>query len=280
MLTQVEKLLSGRALTRRSIIVLFTLIMGLIDITTGYEYSFSVFYLIPVSVAVWYDNTKVTVLSILGATCMWLYADFSSGHQYTQTLAPYWNAFVRLAFFSVVAILLFKVRGSLIAMTKMAMRDSLTALSNSRAFQMQYDDIRRNSHKSSHGFAVGVIDLDGFKKINDSLGHSKGDDVLVAFAEILKKATRSTDIVARMGGDEFIVILKRTDAKGAEEYSARLRRAFNESGLKEQSGVDFSMGIILFDHLPEDLDDATHAADMLMYKAKALGKSQTTIQIA
>ncbi|MDY6462569.1 GGDEF domain-containing protein [Acinetobacter faecalis] len=279
MLTQVEKLLSGRALTRRSIIILFTLIMGWIDLATGYEYSFSVFYLIPVSVAVWYDNTKVTVLSILGATCMWLYADFSS-HQYTQTLAPYWNAFVRLAFFSVVAILLFKVRGSLIAMTKMAMRDSLTALSNSRAFQMQYDDIRRNSHKSSHGFAVGVIDLDGFKKINDSLGHSKGDDVLVAFAEILKKATRSTDIVARMGGDEFIVILKRTDAKGAEEYSARLRRAFNESGLKEQSGVDFSMGIILFDHLPEDLDDATHAADMLMYKAKALGKSQTTIQIA
>ncbi|MDY6457943.1 GGDEF domain-containing protein [Acinetobacter faecalis] len=280
MLTQVEKLLSGRALTRRSTIILFTLIMGWIDLATGYEYSFSVFYLIPVSVAVWYDNTKVTVLSILGATCMWLYADFSSGHQYTQTLAPYWNAFVRLAFFSVVAILLFKVRGSLIAMTKMAMRDSLTALSNSRAFQMQYDDIRRNSHKSSHGFAVGVIDLDGFKKINDSLGHSKGDDVLVAFAEILKKATRSTDIVARMGGDEFIVILKRTDAKGAEEYSARLRRAFNESGLKEQSGVDFSMGIILFDHLPEDLDDATHAADMLMYKAKALGKSQTTIQIA
>ncbi|MDY6510607.1 MAG: GGDEF domain-containing protein [Acinetobacter faecalis] len=280
MLTQVEKLLSGRALTRRSIIILFTLIMGWIDLATGYEYSFSVFYLIPVSVAVWYDNTKVTVLSILGATCMWLYADFSSGHQYTQTLAPYWNAFVRLAFFSVVAILLFKVRGSLIAMTKMAMRDSLTALSNSRAFQMQYDDIRRNSHKSSHGFAVGVIDLDGFKKINDSLGHSKGDDVLVAFAEILKKATRSTDIVARMGGDEFIVILKRTDAKGAEEYSARLRCAFNESGLKEQSGVDFSMGIILFDHLPEDLDDATHAADMLMYKAKALGKSQTTIQIA
>lgn len=280
MLTQVEKLLSGRALTRRSIIILFTLIMGWIDLATGYEYSFSVFYLIPVSVAVWYDNTKVTVLSILGATCMWLYADFSSGHQYTQTLAPYWNAFVRLAFFSVVAILLFKVRGSLIAMTKMAMRDSLTALSNSRAFQMQYVDIRRNSHKSSHGFAVGVIDLDGFKKINDSLGHSKGDDVLVAFAEILKKATRSTDIVARMGGDEFIVILKRTDAKGAEEYSARLRRAFNESGLKEQSGVDFSMGIILFDHLPEDLDDATHAADMLMYKAKALGKSQTTIQIA
>ena len=280
MLTQVGKILAGRTFTRRIIIVLFILVMGWIDLATGYEYSFAVFYLVPVSIAAWYDNTKVAVLTIIGAGCMWLYADFSSGHEYTQTLAPYWNALVRLAFFSVVAVLLFKVRGSLVEMTKMAMKDSLTTLSNSRAFQMQYNDIRRKSHKSSHSFAVGVIDLDGFKKVNDTLGHSRGDDVLVAFASILKNATRSSDVVARMGGDEFIVILKKTDAKGAEEYATRLRQAFNESGLKEQCGVDFSMGISLFDNLPEDLDDATHVADMLMYKAKELGKAQTTIQMA
>lgn len=187
---------------------------------------------------------------------------------------------MRLAFFSVVAVLLFKVRSNLIEMTKMAMKDSLTALSNSRAFQMQYDDIRRKSHKSSQTFAVGVIDLDGFKKVNDSLGHTKGDDVLVEFAQVLKNSTRSSDVVARMGGDEFIIILKNTDAKGAEDYAMRLRRKFEESGLKAQCGVDFSMGISIFEHLPENLDDATHQADLLMYKAKELGKSQTTIQLA
>jgi diguanylate cyclase (GGDEF)-like protein len=280
MLTQVGKILSGRTFTRRILIVLFILIMGWIDLATGYEYSFAVFYLIPVSIAAWYDNTKITVLTIIGAGCTWLYADFSSGHQYTHTFTPYWNVLVRLGFFSVVAILLFKVRGNLIEMTKMAMKDGLTTLSNSRAFQMQYNDIRKKSNKSSHSFAVGVIDLDGFKKVNDTLGHSRGDDVLVAFASILKNATRSSDVVARMGGDEFIVILKKTDAKGAEEYATRLRKAFNESGLKEQCGVDFSMGISLFDNLPEDLDDATHAADLLMYKAKELGKAQTAIRIA
>lgn len=280
MMTKLERILSGRAFTRRLIIILSILIMGWIDLATGYEYSFAVFYLIPVSIAAWYDTSKVTIFTILAAGCTWLYADFSSGHQYTQSFTPYWNAFVRLAFFSVVAILLFKVRGNLIEMTKMAMKDSLTALSNSRAFQMQYDDIRRKSHKSSQTFAVGVIDLDGFKKVNDSLGHTKGDDVLVEFAQVLKNSTRSSDVVARMGGDEFIIILKNTDAKGAEDYAMRLRKKFEESGLKAQCGVDFSMGISIFEHLPENLDDATHQADLLMYKAKELGKSQTTIQLA
>lgn len=280
MMTKLERILSGRAFTRRLIIILSILIMGWIDLATGYEYSFAVFYLIPVSIAAWYDTPKVTIFTILAAGCTWLYADFSSGHQYTQSFTPYWNAFVRLAFFSVVAILLFKVRGNLIEMTKMAMKDSLTALSNSRAFQMQYDDIRRKSHKSSQTFAVGVIDLDGFKKVNDSLGHTKGDDVLVEFAQVLRNATRSSDVVARMGGDEFIIILKNTDAKGAEDYAMRLRKNFEESGLKAQCGVDFSMGISIFEHLPENLDDATHQADLLMYKAKELGKSQTTIQLA
>lgn len=280
MMTQLERILSGRASTRRLIIILFILIMGAIDLLTGYEYSFSVFYLVPVSIAAWFDNHKITIFTIIGAGFTWLYADFSSGHQYTQYFAPYWNAFVRLSFFAVVAILLFKVRGALVEMTRMAMKDSLTTLSNSRAFQMQYDDIRRKSYKTSQIFALGVIDLDGFKKVNDTLGHSKGDDILVAFADILKQSTRSSDVVARMGGDEFIIILKNTDTKGAEEYAMRLRRAFDESGLKEQSGVDFSMGLSIFTHLPKNLDDATHIADLLMYKAKALGKSQTTIQMA
>ena len=66
-----------------------------------------------------------------------------------------------------------------------------------------------------------MIDLDGFKAVNDQLGHSAGDDVLVKFAQVLKQSSRSSDILARMGGDEFVVILLDTDQAGAEEYSVR-----------------------------------------------------------
>jgi diguanylate cyclase (GGDEF)-like protein len=280
MMTQLERFLSGSAFTRRITIVLIIILLGWIDLATGYEYSFAVFYLIPISIAAWFDNPKITVLTILAAGGTWLYADFGSGHQYTHAITPIWNALVRLTFFSVVAYLLFKVRGALIEMTKMAMKDSLTALNNSRAFQLQYQDLHKKSHKSSQPLAIGLIDLDGFKKVNDTHGHSKGDDVLVEFAKVLKSATRSSDIIARMGGDEFVVVLKNTDPKGAQDYANRLRSVFEASGLKARFDVDFSMGISIFNQLPENLDEATHKADLLMYQAKELGKAQTAIRIA
>lgn len=76
------------------------------------------------------------------------------------------------------------------------------------------------------------------------------------------------------------MILQNTNTQGAEDYSQRLRTVFNQSGLKQRYGVDFSMGISLFEALPENLDEATHQADQLMYKSKMSGKSRTTIHVA
>lgn len=273
-----EKRLFQNTLTRRLLLALIILVMGCLDFATGYELSFSVFYLVPVSIAAWYDTRRVTIITIVFAICAWLFVDFGTGRTYSNMFAPVWNTVTRFFFFAIVAVLIFKIRGNLVDMTTMAMKDTLTELDNSRAFQLNYRILQQRSLRNSKPYVIGVIDLDGFKKVNDTLGHSKGDDVLVEFAQILRKATRSSDVLARMGGDEFVIILIDTDQKGAQEYSKRLRRIFDESGLKQRSRVDFSMGMSVFDHLPEDLDDATHEADLLMYKAKELGKAQTTIQ--
>ena len=88
-----------------------------------------------------------------------------------------------------------------------------------------------------------MIDLDGFKAVHDQLGHSAGDTVLVKFAQVLKQSSRSSDILARMGGDEFVVVLLDTDHAGAEQYSRKLREIFFNSGLKQQYGINFSMRI-------------------------------------
>lgn len=273
-------LLARSVVLRRLLIVLMIGGFGWIDLLTGYEFSFALLYLLPVFVAAWYDNKFISGLSILFSVFVWLYADYSSGHVYSYPIVPYWNALVRIIFFGIVAVLLYKVRGNLNAMTQMAMQDTLTSLDNSRAFNLEYQQIRRNGIKKNQKLAIGIIDLDGFKTVNDTLGYSKGDDILVEFAQILRSSTRSTDTVARLGGDEFVVILQNTNTQGAEDYSQRLRTVFNQSGLKQRYGVDFSMGISLFEELPEDLDEATHQADQLMYKSKMSGKSRTTIHVA
>lgn len=281
---KLEKMFASNTIIRRILIMMMIVFFGWIDVATGYEFSFALLYLLPVFIAAWFDNKIITGLTIFFSVVIWFYSDVITGHQYSYPIVPYWNALMRSIFFAIVAFLLYKVRGSLQTMTKMAMQDTLTSLDNSRAFNLEYQQIRRKikriGQKNSQKLAIGIIDLDGFKSVNDTMGHSIGDDVLVEFAQILRSSTRMSDTIARLGGDEFVVILQNTTSKGAEDYSNRLRDIFNSSGLKERYGVDFSMGISLFDDLPENLDDATHLADQLMYQSKMLGKSQTTICMA
>lgn len=274
---KLEHMLASRKVFRRMLIAMMILVFGWIDLATGYEFSFALLYLLPVFIAAWFERKWVSGLTILVAVVVWLLSDYLSGHIYRNPIVPYWNALARLVFFVIVAFLLYKVRGNLAAMTQMAMQDTLTSLDNSRAFHRVYQNLRKLGLKKQQSLALGIIDLDGFKKVNDSLGHSVGDDVLIEFAQMLRGATRHSDTVARLGGDEFVIILQNTTEQGATEYAKRLREVFLRSGMKQRYGIDFSMGIRLFKHLPENLDEATHEADVLMYQSKMHGKSQTTI---
>lgn len=280
MIASIDRILMSNQVIRCIVLLLTLLILGFIDYSTGYEYSFSVFYLIPVSLAAWYASRFLTIVIIIASAMTWIFADFIAGHNYSSDWIPLWNACVRIGFFSIVAFLLFKVRSHLKEMTNMAMKDSLTSLNNTRAFDLKYQLLRTMRYKKKTQCAVGIVDLDGFKAVNDNFGHSKGDEVLIQFAQILADVTRGSDIIARMGGDEFAVILLETDQSGVQEYDKRLRKVFQNSPLKNDFGIDYSMGITLFDthNLPEKLDDATRYADRLMYESKAHGKSQTTIR--
>lgn len=259
-------------------IVLTLFIAAWIDYITGVEFSFALFYLSPIFIAAWYDNKYITIVIVLVSVLTWLYVDIISGHRYSNILVRYWNTFARLILFGIVAILIVKVRASLTLMTHMAMQDSLTLLNNSRGFEFEYEKIKKEASKQHSNIAIGLIDLDGFKQVNDTLGHRKGDDVLIQFSSILKRSVRKRDIVSRIGGDEFVVLLIDVDANGIEEYCKRLRSIFDSSGLADQFGINFSMGVQLFKQMPDSLDDATHQADQLMYASKLQGKSRTTIQ--
>ena len=144
MIKQLETyLLMSSMVVRRISLLFIIIILGAIDLATGYEYSFAVFYLIPVSIAAWYDNKHIAMIAVILSGITWLYADYSAGHQYTNSIIPFWNACVRLGFFSVVAFLLLRIKNNLNEMTLMAMKDSLTSLNNTRAFNLEYQALKK-----------------------------------------------------------------------------------------------------------------------------------------
>lgn len=151
--------------------------------------------------------------------------------------------------------------------------DPLTALLNRRAFR---DRLARAANAAQASFPVSLclIDLDGFKRVNDTAGHGAGDELLVQIASTLVGAARETDHVGRLGGDEFAVLLPGADASHAGEIAARIQARVVQTG--RQHGVTASIGIVTTDK-PIGCNELLTTADGLMYEAKASGRS-TVVQ--
>lgn len=151
-------------------------------------------------------------------------------------------------------------------MAYMSLHDRLTGLYNRVYFE---EEIQRLNYSRLYPISIISADIDGLKLINDTMGHSTGDDLLRSFAEILKANMRSSDVVSRFGGDEFAAILVSTDRPTAERVIERIRKAvarYNES----RSGpfLSFSMGVATSNNGESSLLDCLKLADDLMYRDK------------
>ena len=164
------------------------------------------------------------------------------------------------------------LRAHNLQLADMAMRDDLTHLCNRRYF---YDRLQRDL-EDARGFlrplGVLVVDVDGLKRINDSHGHKVGDAVLIATAKLLREHTRACDIPARIGGDEFAVILPEADKQGAQTAARRITAAVKDGIVCEDGGVSvrvtLSVGISGFPWGGDDVDAIMHAADESLRFAK------------
>jgi len=158
---------------------------------------------------------------------------------------------------------------------KIAWWDHLTGLFNRTSFTLQYQQ-EESRHKRNHtGMVMLMIDIDFFKHVNDSKGHLQGDKVLQQCANILQKTLRPSDIVARWGGEEFIVLLPETDKTEAVKTAERLRLLVqNNSQLNHLTGtgLTISIGLSVFDET-QDMDWHISMADKQLYKAKDNGRN-------
>jgi diguanylate cyclase len=155
--------------------------------------------------------------------------------------------------------------------------DQLTEIANRRGLIQAFDTEHARMQRSGRELSVGLLDIDNFKKLNDTLGHQTGDQALKFLANNVKQALRPMDTVARYGGEEFVVLLPETTAEEACVVLTRLQRTLTASFFMhedKQVFVTFSAGVTLY-RPGERLEETLDRADEALYEAKRTGKNRT-----
>lgn len=155
--------------------------------------------------------------------------------------------------------------------------DQLTQIANRRGLYQAFDALRARQERSGNALAVGLLDIDNFKRLNDELGHVAGDEALKSLAARVSATLRPSDVVARYGGEEFVVLLPDTPLDDAQQILTRLQRSLT-GGLfmhqDQQVFVTFSAGVTAYREA-EGLEVALERADQALYEAKRTGKNRT-----
>ena len=161
----------------------------------------------------------------------------------------------------------------------LATRDELTALPNRRAMQDLMELERRRNLRNGRPLLLAQLDIDHFKRVNDTHGHATGDRALQAFAGIVRASVRDTDVLARWGGEEFVLLLSDTQMDDARDLLERVRQAVAAMEIPHAAGVlrmTVSAGLAL--HLPGDMVEQTlERADQALYTAKSLGRNRVVV---
>jgi diguanylate cyclase (GGDEF)-like protein len=167
----------------------------------------------------------------------------------------------------VVRLLSERIEALVASLREAARKDTLTGLANRLAYEEVYERELARMDRAGDGFALLLADLDGLKEINDRHGHGAGDEALCAVGGALRDNLRASDFGARIGGDEFAVLLPGTDRAGAEQFGERLARALCEAGPTERSlGLSYGVAIPGEDGL--ELHQVMRAADDALYERK------------
>jgi diguanylate cyclase len=170
-----------------------------------------------------------------------------------------------------------ELEGELKRLSEEVSTDALTQVSNRRGLQQAFEVEAARSERDGSSLAVGLIDLDNFKKLNDSLGHAAGDTALKTLATQVRTMLRPVDHVARYGGEEFVVLLPAIALDAARDALMRLQRSLSMSLFLHEGRevfVTFSAGVTLR-RSGEDLDAVVERADAALYEAKRAGKNRT-----
>ena len=259
--------------------------IGWLDYLTGPDVGFSLFYLVPIVAAGWFLGVLPAALVSVMAAAAWFYADLAWQEPAMAAISR-WNGFTRLVIYVGIGWLVALARKdrdrlsmlnldlatALGRETHLARTDALTQLGNTRRFVERLDEELRKSRTLHVPLSLAYIDIDNFKKVNDAYGHNAGDELLRRIAFAIGNGIRAGDLAARVGGDEFALLLRGVTPEEAGSIAERIGASIRREGVSfPDAGVAASIGIVAFSSPPDSADAAMRAADQAMYAAKLSG---------
>ena len=158
-----------------------------------------------------------------------------------------------------------------------AFTDHLTGLANRRRFERQLEREVARVERFGHPFTLLMIDIDSFKNVNDTFGHDAGDDVIRRLSKVLREGTRGIDLAARIGGEEFAVLLVETSKDGGVEVAERLRASIKSLEIPRAGHITASFGVAECPSHAQTAAELLKAADVALYEAKRNGRDQVVV---
>jgi diguanylate cyclase (GGDEF)-like protein len=252
---------------------LLVLAIGSLDSLTSYDISVSVLYLLPIALIAWFEGgVPAAIISIFSAIT-WAVSDLASGHIYSSVAAPIWNSLVVLAMFFTVTFSLVTFKKLLQKEREHAHTDELTGATNFKFFYEQAGVEIRKAALQKQPLTLASINLDNLKQINDTFGHLAGDFILHEVSHIMKSTARSTDIISRLGGARFAILMPGTGDKNAADIISKVQEHLLDMVKKSGWPVTFSTGVVTCEGPGCTIDELIKRAEDLMNAAREAGSN-------
>ena len=268
---------------KRLLILLAALIIdimiGYADTTAVPHVSFLTFYLVPVLIATWYAAAWAGMFVLCASVVVWFVPDAISRGPYSHGIIPYWEVTVKFVLLFVIVCLTAAVKRLLDTEKRMSRTDYLTGAANRRYFFELAGSEAKRAARYKRPLTLAYVDIDDLKGINDRLGHKAGDRLICLVTETIKKGVRMTDMVARVGGDEFVVMMPETGYDPAQAVIHRIQKELQYVMETNKWPTTFSIGAVTCEGVSCHPEVLMTMADNLMYSAKRAGKNMIKHEI-
>lgn len=246
-----------------------------VDIAAAHRVDTSVFYLVPICLAAWRYPVRWGIVYTLVGTYAWALTDIIeelNRDDRTHPVILIYNYVVRMVVSFILIAVLSRLRRSNSELRRLARTDFLTGAANGRYFYEAAELEFERARRSQRPLTLAYLDLDNFKLMNDTFGHSVGDELLRELVGVFTRSLRRTDLIGRLGGDEFALLLPETGTAAARATLERARDELLAEFHRRGWPVTLSVGAVTYHSSPPSPQDAAKYADDLMYGMKASGK--------